>query len=325
MKIVYKKMSQSNFEEILEYKQKISNLENIIQQKEIEISSSKRLNEDLKKMNETLRKQINEENSKLIELRNELENKEKIYENEISRIKSENYKKEEIYKEQISKLSAYNPEGQRNKIQNEIEIKYKQLLLQKDNDLDDQQNTINELKRKYELLNSEHENFKNDAMRELNTLKEVHKNETNNLLNKFQIQNEKSSSNVDKDIFKEMKNELDQTRHEIKELNAEIEKLRKEKESLVIEKNELNMINLNNVDKEKFMNQMLTAENEKSTVFMKKVYEFANFVHCIQADDLLYYAQNRRGVQRPSETGKKETLHHEHAVHWNLAALRQHR
>ena len=60
-------MSQSNFEEILEYKQKISNLENIIQQKEIEISSSKRLNEDLKKMNETLRKQINEENSQLIE------------------------------------------------------------------------------------------------------------------------------------------------------------------------------------------------------------------------------------------------------------------
>ena len=80
-------MSQSNFEEILEYKQKISNLENIIQQKEIEISSSKRLNEDLKKMNETLRKQINEENSKLIELRNELENKEKIYENEISKIR----------------------------------------------------------------------------------------------------------------------------------------------------------------------------------------------------------------------------------------------
>ena len=257
-------MSQSNFEEILEYKKSISKLENTIQQKEIELTSSKKLCEDLKKMNEILRKQNNEENSKIIELRNELENKEKYYYNEISRIKLENERKEQIYKDQISKLSSYNPEGQKNKIQNEIEMKYKQILNQKDNELDEQLNNINDIKKKYELLTTEYENFKkNEAFRELNTQK-VHKNEINGLLNKIQMQNEKNSSNVDKDIFKEMKNELDLTRNEINQLNLEIEKLRKEKELLTIEKNELNMINLNTVDKEKFANQMLSTENEKN-------------------------------------------------------------
>ena len=257
-------MSQLNFEEILEYKKSISKLENTIQQKEIELTSSKKLCEDLKKMNETLRKQNNEENSKIIELRNELENKEKYYDNEISRIKLENERKEQIYKDQISKLSSYNPEGQKNKIQNEIEMKYKQILNQKDNELEEQLNNINDMKKKYELLITEYENFKNEAFRELNTQKEVHKNEINGLLNKIQIQNEKSNFNVDKDIFKEMKNELDLTRNEINQLNLEIEKLRKEKELLILEKNELNMINLNTVDKEKFANQMLSTENEKN-------------------------------------------------------------
>ena len=286
--LIYKKikMSQSNFEEILEYKKSISKLENTIQQKEIELTSSKKLCEDLKKLNETLRKQNNEENSKIIELRNELENKEKYYDNELSRIKLENERKEQIYKDQISKLSSYNPEGQKNKIQKEIEMKYKQILNQKDNELEEQLNNINDIKKKYELLNTEYENFKNEAFRELNTQK-VHKNEINGLLNKIQMQNEKNSSNVDKDIFKEMKNELDLTRNEINQLNLEIEKLRKEKELLTIEKNELNMINLNTVDKEKFEKQMLSSENEKNKDLLESMKnELKNYQNNINIKEL---------------------------------------
>ena len=281
-------MSQSNFEEILEYKKSISKLENTLQQKEIELTSSKKLCEDLKKLNETLRKQNNEENSKIIELRNELENKEKYYDNELSRIKLENERKEQIYKDQISKLSSYNPEGQKNKIQKEIEMKYKQILNQKDNELEEQLNNINDMKKKYELLNTEYENFKNEAVRESNTQKEVHKNEINGLLNKIQIQkNEKNNFNVDKEIFKEMKNELDLTRNEINQLNLEIEKLRKEKELLTIEKNELNMQNLNTVDKEKFEKQMLSTENEKNKDLLESMKnELKNYQNNINIKEL---------------------------------------
>jgi hypothetical protein len=42
-----------------------------------------KLYEDLKRFNESLREQSNEDNIKIISLRNELQNKEKNYENQI--------------------------------------------------------------------------------------------------------------------------------------------------------------------------------------------------------------------------------------------------
>ena len=254
----------SNFEEILEYKKAISKLETQLQQKEIELSSRIKIYDDLKQLCTSLRKQVNEENAKIISLRNELQNKEKNYENQLASMKTDFDKKEELYQEKITKLSAYNPEGQRNKIKNEIEVKYQQILVQKDHELEEQQNSINDLKRKYELLLAEYETFKNDALREINTQREVHKNEMGNLLNKIQIQNDKTGLNFDKDLFREMKNELDQSRHQINELTSEVEKLRREKESLTIEKNEIKLNIMKDSDKEKFNNKMLYTENERN-------------------------------------------------------------
>ena len=255
---------QSNFQEILEYKKAISKLETQLQQKEIELSSRIKIYDDLKQLCTSLRKQVNEENAKIISLRNELQNKEKNYENQLASMKTDFDKKEELYQEKITKLSAYNPEGQRNKIKNEIEVKYQQILVQKDHELEELQNTITDLKRKYELLSAEYETFKNDALREINTQREVHKNEMGNLLNKIQIQNDKTGLNFDKDLFREMKNELDQSRHQINELTSEVEKLRREKESLTIEKNEIKLNIMKDSDKEKFNNKMLYTENERN-------------------------------------------------------------
>ena len=254
----------SNFEEILEYKKAISKLETQLQQKEIELSSRIKIYDDLKQLCTSLRKQVNEENAKIISLRNELQNKEKNYENQLASMKTDFDKKEELYQEKITKLSAYNPEGQRNKIKNEIEVKYQQILVQKDHELEELQNTITDLKRKYELLSAEYETFKNDALREINTQREVHKNEMGNLLNKIQIQNDKTGLNFDKDLFREIKNELDQSRHQINELTSEVEKLRREKESLTIEKNEIKLNIMKDSDKEKFNNKMLYTENERN-------------------------------------------------------------
>ena len=254
----------SNFEEILEYKKAISKLETQLQQKEIELSSRIKIYDDLKQLCTSLRKQVNEENAKIISLRNELQNKEKNYENQLASMKTDFDKKEELYQEKITKLSAYNPEGQRNKIKNEIEVKYQQILVQKDHELEELQNTITDLKRKYELLSAEYETFKNDALREINTQREVHKNEMGNLLNKIQIQNDKTGLNFDKDLFREMKNELDQSRHQINELTSEVEKLRREKESLTIEKKEIKLNIMKDSDKEKFNNKMLYTENERN-------------------------------------------------------------
>ncbi len=98
---------QSNLQEILEYKKVISKLES--QLEKIELSLTVKLYEDFKRFNEILREQSNEDNAKIISLRNELQNKEKNYENQILT------KKKELYQEKITKLSTNNPYGQNNK------------------------------------------------------------------------------------------------------------------------------------------------------------------------------------------------------------------
>ena len=278
---------QSNFEEIREYKTVISKLETQLQQKEIELSSIRNLYDDLKKFNENLRKQVNEDNAKIIALRNELQNKEKNYENQLASMKSDFDKKEEIYQEKITKISAYNPDGQRNKIKNEIAIEFNQILMQKDNEIEQQQNVIKELNSKYELLLAEYETFKNDALREINTQREVHKTEMNNLLNKIQIQSDKTGSNIDKDIFREMKNELDQSRHQISELTSEVEKLRREKESLTIERNDIKLTTMRDNDKEKFNNKVLFSENERNKNLIENMKnEIQNYKSSINRRDI---------------------------------------
>ena len=277
---------QSNFEEIREYKTVISRLETQLQQKEIELSSIRNLYDDLKKFNENLRKQVNEDNAKIIALRNELQNKEKNYENQLASMKSDFDKKEEIYQEKITKISAYNPDGQRNKIKNEIAIEFNQILMQKDNEIEQQQNIIKEINTKYELLIAEYETFKNDALREINTQREVHKTEMNNLINKIQIQNDKTGSNIDKDIFREMKNELDQSRHQISELTSEVEKLRREKESLTIERNDIKLNTMRDNDKEKFNNKVLFSENERNKILIENMKnEIQNYKSSINRRD----------------------------------------
>ena len=277
---------QSNFEEIREYKTVISRLETQLQQKEIELSSIRNLYDDLKKFNENLRKQVNEDNAKIIALRNELQNKEKNYENQLASMKSDFDKKEEIYQEKITKISAYNPDGQRNKIKNEIAIEFNQILMQKDNEIEQQQNIIKEINSKYELLIAEYETFKNDALREINTQREVHKTEMNNLLNKIQIQSDKTGSNIDKDIFREMKNELDQSRHQISELTSEVEKLRREKESLTIERNDIKLTTMRDNDKEKFNNKVLFSENERNKILIENMKnEIQNYKSSINRRD----------------------------------------
>ena len=270
----------------IEYKTVISRLETQLQQKEIELSSIRNLYDDLKKFNENLRKQVNEDNAKIIALRNELQNKEKNYENQLASMKSDFDKKEEIYQEKITKMSAYNPDGQRNKIKNEIAIEFNQILMQKDNEIEQQQNVIKELNSKYELLLAEYETFKNDALREINTQREVHKTEMNNLLNKIQIQSDKTGSNIDKDIFREMKNELDQSRHQISELTSEVEKLRREKESLTIERNDIKLNTMRDNDKEKFNNKVLFSENERNKILIENMKnEIQNYKSSINRRD----------------------------------------
>jgi predicted nucleic acid-binding Zn-ribbon protein len=115
-----------------------------------------------------------------------------------------------------------------------------------------------------------------DMQRQYNSVKEIHQNEMNDLLSRLNANNEKQSSNLDKDIFLNLKSELDNARHHINELETEVEKLRREKETLTIERNELKLTNMKDVDKEKFANKMLYTENERNKNLMDNLHNEIN-------------------------------------------------
>jgi chromosome segregation ATPase len=265
-----------NYDEILEYKKYISKLENLAKNQEHKIESLTKLYDDLKELNKRTQKECTELNNKLIALYDEKTNLEKKYQNELEKQKSNQNKQKEVYEQQILKLSSYNPESLKNKVTSEIEIKYKTMLQNKDNEIDELSNTLSEEKRKYELLLSEYETYKMDMQRQYNSVKEIHDNEMKDLLNRLNSNNEKNSSNLDKDIFMNLKSELDNARHHINELETEVEKLRREKELLTIERNELKLNSMKDVDKEKFANKMLYTENERNRNLMDNLHNEIN-------------------------------------------------
>lgn len=257
-----------NLDEVLEMKKLISKLEDELEKSEYEKSSLMKIYQDLKVVYEKTRKECGDLNTKLINSYNEKNNLEKKYENEISLLKSNYDKQKEIYEQQILKLASYDPESLKNKIQNEADVKFKQMLNQKEMEIDDLTNSLTDLKRKNELILAEYEQFKNDAIKELNTQREIHQTEVKDLMRKIEIQNEKVVNNLDKETFREIKSELDASRKHVNELTIEIDNLRREKEQLTIERNELKMNSMKEVDKERFNNKYLSTENERNVAML---------------------------------------------------------
>ena len=257
-----------NLDEVLEMKKLISKLEDELEKSEYEKSSLMKIYQDLKVVYDKTRKECGDLNTKLINSYNEKNNLEKKYENEISLLKSNYDKQKEIYEQQILKLASYDPESLKNKIQNEADVKFKQMLNQKEMEIDDLTNSLTDLKRKNELILAEYEQFKNDAIKELNTQREIHQTEVKDLMRKIEIQNEKVVNNLDKETFREIKSELDASRKHVNELTIEIDNLRREKEQLTIERNELKMNSMKEVDKERFNNKYLSTENERNVAML---------------------------------------------------------
>ena len=67
------------------------------------------------------------------------------------------------------------------------------------------------------------------------------------------IQTEKNVSNIDKDLFREMKNE----------------KLRREKESLTIERNDIKLTTMRDNDKEEFINKFYLQKMKEIKILLK--------------------------------------------------------
>ena len=225
------------YDELFEYKKLNAKLEDALEQKDAELTSMSNLYNELKSLNERARRECDDLNAKLIKSYTERNLLEKKYEAALEQERANLSKQSEIYKDKILKLSSYDPQNMKTKIENEIDLKYRHILNQKQLELDSLTQTVSDIKRNYDLLQTEYETFKSDALKEQSAQRALHQNEISDLLHKIEIQNEKVINNIDKETFRELKNELDASRKHVNDLTNELDVLRNEKEKITIERN----------------------------------------------------------------------------------------
>ena len=267
-------MSESNFNNIQDFennyemRKALNKLENELHKKDYELTAVTNLYQDLKSLNERIKKENNDLTNKLNSERNDKMLIEKKFQNIIDTMESENSKKFEIYENKILKLSEYNPDKLRKNIEIDIENKFKQQLLMKDKEIEELSQELNKCKHASELLLIEYETYKNDTIDEMNNKNQLHKSEINNLLEKIRLgENFKyfeDDRNGQEDNIIQLKNELDAVRRLITELNNEIDKLRHDKEILTIERNDykLNLVKLR--DSQNFNQKQLETDLKKA-------------------------------------------------------------
>ena len=276
------------YDELFEYKKLNAKLEDALEQKDAELTSMSNLYNELKSLNERARRECDDLNAKLIKSYTERNLLEKKYEAALEQERANLSKQSEIYKDKILKLSSYDPQNMKTKIENEIDLKYRHILNQKQLELDNLTQTVSDIKRNYDLLQTEYETFKSDALKEQSAQRALHQNEISDLLHKIEIQNEKVINNIDKETFRELKNELDASRKHVNDLTNELDVLRNEKEKITIERNELKLTNISEIDKEKFNNKHLQSENEKQSAMILQLQN---------ENDLLKQKLNDKSIQ----------------------------
>lgn len=262
---------QQYLEENIELKKIISKLENFLSKERSEKISLQKIHEDFKLIHDKTRKELSDLNMKLTQHYNERLTQERKFEQELQRQKTFFDKQKEAYEQQLLKLSAYDEENFKNKIIFDCEESFKERLYSKDKEIESLNETLNENTKKHELLITEYETMKNEFQKEIDLLKDSHKNEVRELLFKLQLVSEKSESSIDKEAFREIKNENDLIRKQNNEFMAEISALRREKELSVMEKNDTRLSLIKELDAERLKNKILEADNDRYNHVIKNL------------------------------------------------------
>lgn len=104
-------------------------------------------------------------------------------------------------------------------------------------------------------------------------MRDIHQSEIRELLLKLQLQSEKANVQFDKKTFRNMKLELESTRRQLADLSNEVFNLRKEREKLTIERNELKLASMREIDRQKFTTKSLSTENDRLNSLLNNLQE----------------------------------------------------
>ena len=254
-------MNEKNF------RNQLNDLKITLQKKEYELNAINRLYQELKKLNEKLRRECEDLNKKNILLINDKTSIMKKNEEDNKNLESE-YKSKIIELElQIKKFSANDDEISKIRNENDYKDEYEEKKFLKDKDILEKNQIIEELKNEILLSEEKSRNEKELILRDINTLKNLHKTETDDLLQRIQLLKDskyKNGSCFDNSQILNWKNDLENAKNQINLLNNENYKLKRENESLLKEKNDLKTNN-------NILNDKLKFEMKKNELELKRL------------------------------------------------------
>ena len=183
----------------------------------------------MKELNNEMRIVMNNQNQKIIQQYSEIKNISKNYENQINTLNISHENEKQKYDEKIFELSAYNPHNHEIKIKKDIEEKYKLIIKNKDLEISNLSEELNELKDNLTLKEKELNILKINFNEQLYTERDTHSYQMKDLLTKISNQNNLEKADEEKEILKEFKLSIKQNEEKIEILQKELENERKEK------------------------------------------------------------------------------------------------
>ncbi len=258
---------QNNYQEILdqllEYRNYSMKLEKDLEKKNNEkqdyinlYNDIKELHQKVQKNNEDLRQQIQTLNEEKLNMENQYKNENKKLK-EYLEIQKDNYEK------QLKNINNLDEITLKNRITAEIEIKYTNIINEKNYEIQQLNDTINELKSENLKRNSEFEIYKNKTKTEFDQLNEKYNSDLKDLLNKFAenkgdngISSYKRNDDFSPLMFQELKIQLNRSKEKEKELNELLERIKTQNNNIIIASKTKEQNYLKEIESEKFKNEL---------------------------------------------------------------------
>ena len=227
----------SQINDLIEYKKLVVKLEEALKSKEEENQKIIKINSELKEFIEEMKKDLNNQSQKIIQLYTENKNISKQYENKINVLKEAHEIERLKYDEKIMELSSYDPHNNEIKIKNDLESQYKLIIKNKDLQISNLNNELNEFKENLALKEKELNILQINLNEQLYTERETHSYQMKDLLEKISNQNILEKKDKENEILQELKlnNKLNEEKTE--RLHKEIDNLRNEKNEIEIKYN----------------------------------------------------------------------------------------
>ena len=258
---------QNNYQEILdqllEYRNYSMKLEKDLEKKNNEkqdyinlYNDIKELHQKVQKNNEDLRQQIQTLNEEKLNMENQYKNENKKLK-EYLEIQKDNYEK------QLKNINNLDEITLKNRITAEIEIKYTNIINEKNYEIQQLNDTINELKSENLKRDSEFEIYKNKTKSEFDQLNEKYNSDLKDLLNKFAenkgdngINSYKRNDDFSPLMFQELKIQLNRSKEKEKDLNELLERIKTQNNNIIISSKTKEQNYLKEIESEKFKNEL---------------------------------------------------------------------